>query len=63
MGSWKTTSMGITAIVGGLVGLYFAFKSGTVDQGIVMASVTGILSGIGLIFSKDSDVTGGTRQQ
>lgn len=60
--SWKTTSAGILAIVGSLVGFYFAFKSGNINEGTIMALATSFLTGIGLLLSKDADVTGGTRQ-
>lgn len=58
--SWRTTSAGIIAIVTGLVGLYFAFKAGPVDQATLIASITGIVGGIGLLLAKDSNVTGGS---
>ena len=63
MKNWKTTSTGITMIVGGIVGIYFAAKSGNLNEGTVTGSITAILGGIGLIFAKDNNVTGGTKQQ
>jgi hypothetical protein len=59
--SWKTTSTGILAIVGSVIGGYFAYKAGNLNEGTIMALATSFLTGIGLLFSKDSDVTGGTR--
>jgi hypothetical protein len=59
--SWKTTSAGIVMIVGALVGLFFAYKNNALNETNIMAGVTAILGGIGLIFSKDADVTGGTK--
>jgi phosphotransferase system glucose/maltose/N-acetylglucosamine-specific IIC component len=56
--SWKTTSAGIVAIVGAITGLYFAFKSGTLNQSVITTAISAILVGIGLIFAKDSNVTG-----
>ena len=60
--SWKTTSAGILAIVGSIVGGFYACKSATLNEASIMALATSFLTGIGLLFSKDSDVTGGTRQ-
>ena len=55
MGSWKTTSAGIAAIVGGGVALYFSIHNGTANEATITASVTGILGGIGLICARDND--------
>lgn len=55
--SWKTTSLGILTIVGAVVGLAFA---PVITAPVIMAASTSIVTGIGLLFSKDSDVTGGT---
>lgn len=63
MNNWKTTAAGISAIVGGLVRAYFAYQSGQINEEAVMTTATAILTGIGLILAKDSDVTGGTKQQ
>jgi hypothetical protein len=57
--SWKTTSAGILAIVGALVGLFFAIKNKTVTAEVITGCVSGILVGIGLILAKDGNVTGG----
>lgn len=54
MNSWKTTSAGIISIIGGLVRLIFAFKTGITEEAI-MTSVTTIVAGIGLIFARDND--------
>ena len=63
MKSWKTTSTGIVMIAGGLFGLYTIIKSKDVNEVSITASLTAILGGIGLIFAKDNNVTGGTIQQ
>lgn len=60
MNSWKTTSAGITMIVAGIVGGYFAYKNGQFTEPAIMAAVTSVLGGLGLIFAKDKNVTGGT---
>lgn len=49
--SWKTTLFGISAILGGVT---------MILKGDVATGATAILSGVGLIFSKDYNVTGGT---
>lgn len=59
--SWKTTSAGILAIVGALVGLYFTIKNKTVTAESITGCVSAILVGIGLLLAKDSNVTGGTK--
>jgi hypothetical protein len=61
--SWKTTSAGIIGIVGGIIRLLFAIRSGNFSEEAIMTSVTGIVGGLGFLFAKDSDVTGGTKQQ
>jgi uncharacterized membrane protein len=53
MKNWKTTSSGISMIVGALVGIYFTYTEGTVDAVVITTAVTAILGGIGLLFSKD----------
>jgi hypothetical protein len=63
MKSWKTTSTGITMVVSGAVGFYFAFKSGNLNEATITASLTAVLGGVGLICAKDNNVTGGTKQQ
>jgi uncharacterized membrane protein YbjE (DUF340 family) len=55
--SWKTTSAGILAIVGGLVRGYFAYKSGQLTEEAITTTLTAILSGIGLLFARDNNVT------
>lgn len=57
--SWKTTSTGMLTVVGGAVGLYFTIKSGNVTPEALTAELGAIVTGLGLIFAKDVDVTGG----
>lgn len=57
--SWKTTSAGIVAIAGAIVAFIFTPH----DQANIMAEIAGLVAGIGLIFAKDTDVTGGTTPQ
>ena len=56
----KTTISGIVMIIGGIVRFYFAYKSGVFTEESVMTVLLAITTGIGLILSKDSNVTGGT---
>lgn len=55
--SWKTTSAGIVAITGSVVGVYFAYKANNLTAEIVTGAITTLLAGIGLLFAKDGDVT------
>ncbi len=61
MKNWKTTSAGIAMIVGGLVSLYFS--KDVLNAEMITAHITAILGGIGLIFAKDQNVTGGNTPQ
>ena len=63
MKSYKTTAMGILAILGALVALGNAILGGTLNTEIISVAVAAIMSGIGNIFAKDSNVTGGTKVQ
>lgn len=58
--NWKTTSTGILTIVGAAVSIIFA---PIVTPVIIMGAATATLTGVGLIFAKDGNVTGGTKQQ
>ena len=63
MKNWKTTSAGILAIVGGVTGLVFSIIHKTITEASVTGCITTILGGVGLLFAKDFNVTGGTTQQ
>lgn len=56
MKNWKTTLSGLGMIAYGVIGVLL----GKVGWDIAGPSIIG---GIGLILAKDSDVTGGTRDQ
>jgi hypothetical protein len=60
MKNWKTTSAGILAILSALIGLIFAIVNKQLTPEIIMGCAAGILTGAGLIFAKDNNVTGGT---
>jgi len=53
--SWKTTSVGLTSIIGGLVRIGFMIKAGGVSEEGVMTTVTTILTGIGFLLTRDND--------
>lgn len=53
-GSWKTTIGGVLAVA---TAVYHVIQGGALDS----TTLTQILAGIGLIFAKDSNVTGGTK--
>lgn len=55
--SWKTTSAGVLAIVGGITRLVFAIKAGNVTEEAISTAATAILAGLGLIFARDNNVT------
>jgi len=52
--NWKTTLAGLGALVSGIA---------LIVKGDIAGGVTAVLSGIGLVAAKDSNVTGGTTQQ
>jgi hypothetical protein len=66
-GSWKTSLAGIITILGGLLALAKAGQSGTITPTDLTVAATSITTGIGLIFSRDnnvsSEVAGVTPQQ
>ena len=59
-GNWKTTSAGISAILSSIPGVIKCFSAG-VDFTCLSLALPPLIVGIGLLFSKDHDVTGGTR--
>lgn len=63
MKSYKTTIMGVLAIIGAAVSLAQAVMNGSVNGEVISASLSAIMAGIGLIAAKDSNVTGGTVKQ
>lgn len=61
MKNWKTTAGGIGTILTAAGGLAHDISIG--DYSRVPLYVTALLGGIGLLFAKDHNVTGGTTQQ
>jgi hypothetical protein len=58
--NWKTTTAGLAAILTAAGDVITQFTTGHWDPGRLMADWTGLVAGIGLIFAKDGNVTGGT---
>lgn len=54
--NWATTSAGIISIAGGILGLIRGINM--YDETVIIASITAILTGIGVMFSKQQNVTG-----
>jgi len=63
MKNWKTTYGGAGAIFGALGVIFNMLYTGMFDAGQLGAAVMGISGGIGLIFAKDHNVTGGSVAQ
>lgn len=61
MFNWKTTVAGVSAIFTAVGSLFLA--NGTIDWSHLSTVLPAILAGFGLIFAKDSNVTGGTVPQ
>ncbi len=55
--NWKTTSAGVLAIVGGLVRISFMKAQQGVSEEGVMTTITAMVTGVGLLFARDVNVT------
>jgi hypothetical protein len=55
--NWRTTSAGLTMIVGGTVHLIFCIRAGTATEGVWTASILGTIGGVGLMFAGDSSAS------
>jgi len=53
LSNWRTTSAGLLTILGAIVNLVFAIKNHVDDQGTWMICFTQVLTGLGLMFSRD----------
>ncbi len=62
MKSWKTTLAGVGTIMATLGAAIASFIHGD-TQTAIMTLISGLPAGIGLLFAKDKNVTGGTVQQ
>lgn len=54
LSNWKTTSAGLTAIIGGTVHLVFAARSHSLTENDVTITLISIVGGIGLIAAGDA---------
>jgi len=61
--NWKTTAAGAAAVFGAAAHLLNGFVNGDWSMNSLMADASAIGAGIGLIFAKDGNVTGGTVRQ
>lgn len=52
--NWKTTSLGLATIIPLLVHLIFCLLHGTATEEVWIASLCGILPGLGLLFTPDA---------
>lgn len=62
MKNWKTTAAGAAAILGALADLATQASTNW-DMTRLMADGTAIATGVGLLFAKDMNVTGGDVRQ
>lgn len=60
MKSWKTTALGITTIITAVSAAVTQFVQGGFAAVSFEVLITTVMIGVGLIFAKDSAVTGGT---
>ena len=61
--SWKTTLAGIATILAGLAALAKCLTAATISTECLLAALAVIGPGVGLLFAKDGNVTGGTTPQ
>lgn len=58
--NWKTTAGGVGAVLAGLAAVLKGLSTGDWS---VLAGLPGLIAGVGLIFAKDWNVTGGASNQ
>lgn len=63
MANWKTTAAGVAAIATALGDIANQFATHGWDANHLGLDMMGIANGIGLLFAKDMNVTGGTVKQ
>jgi hypothetical protein len=61
--NWKTTGTGIATLLTGITALVTMFTTGHFDPTVLTTALGSITAGLGLIFAKDKEVTGGTVKQ
>lgn len=55
--NWKTSSVGIIAILGSAVTMGFAIKNGTLTESLLSTQIGIIIGGIGFLLSRDVGVS------
>ena len=64
MKNWKTTAFGVCTILAAVGAAGKALLDGDPATSLdLTATIAAVMAGFGLIFAKDSNVTGGTVQQ
>ncbi len=61
--NWKTSTAGTAAIATAIATLLTAFGSGHLDPTTIGQGVVGLITGIGFLYAKDHNVTGGDTKQ
>jgi hypothetical protein len=61
--NWKTTALGAGAVLSASGHLLTAIGTGDWSLTTITIDLAAISSGLGLLFAKDGDVTGGTVKQ
>lgn len=61
--SWKTSAAGVAMIFGGIGDVLTQLSTGHWDGARLMADWTALTGGLGFLFAKDANVTGGTTVQ
>lgn len=61
--NWKTTVAGAAAVLGAVAHLLNGFANGDWSMSSLTTDMTAISAGIGLLFAKDGNVTGGDTRQ
>ncbi len=56
-GSWKTTSIGLTMVIGVIVHFVYTCLHGPIQEMDIMTLVGGVFGGIGFMVSRDNDKT------
>ena len=54
-GSWKTTVLGVAALLSALGGALTALLDGNPQTSVDLGQITSALAGLGLIFARDND--------
>jgi len=61
--NWKTTSAGLTMIIGSVVHLVFSVRAGKADETTWTVSLTAIVAGLGLMFAGDASASAQSHQE